>query len=253
VTDVPIVPPDASAAPIARGSVQNDENGAPTTPRGIVHRGGEANPTARVLVERFADAIVRHDVVWGETTVVVRRDAVHAVIRWLHDEPTQRYDYLVDITAVEYREASRPLEVVWHLRALAHRRFLRLKVELPKRDALTVPSIIDIYSGANWLERECFDMFGIRFDGHPDLRRILLWDGYREGFPLRKDFPLRGRFSRAEQLKQALAANPEARYSMDELHIAEAFDSLPEDMKQRLAAERLDSTHTDDDRAAGGE
>jgi NADH-quinone oxidoreductase subunit C len=127
---------------------------------------------------------------------------------------------------------------VWHLRALGYRRFLRLKVELPKRGTLVVPSIIDIYSGADWLERECYDMFGIKFDGHPDLRRILLWDSYREGHPLRKNFPLRGRFSRAEQLKQALAQDPEARYSMNELTIAEAFNSLPEDMRRRLADER---------------
>ena len=115
---------------------------------------------------------------------------------------------------------------------------MRLKVELPKRGTLIVPSVIDIYSGADWLERECYDMFGIKFEGHPDLRRILLWENYQEGFPLRKNFPLRGRFSRAEQLKQALAQDPESRYSMNELSIAEAFDSLPEDMRRRLAEDR---------------
>ena len=77
-------------------------------------------------------------------------------------------------------------------------------------------------------------MFVITFVGHPDMRRILMWEQYKEGFPLRKDFPLRGRFSRAEQLRQALAANPEARYSMEELSIADAFEDLPQDMRARI-------------------
>jgi NADH-quinone oxidoreductase subunit C len=232
--------PDAASA--VGSSVAHDANGAPITPRGIVHRDGPVNESVEALRAQFGEAIVRHEVVWGETTVFVQRTHLHAVIQWLHDEPSQRYDYLVDVTAVEYRDAGRPLEVVWHLRALGHRRFLRLKVELAKREALEVPSVMDIYRGADWLERECFDMFGIRFDGHPDLRRLLMWDSYQEGFPLRKDFPLRGRFSRAEQLKQALAANPEARYSMEELQIAEAYDVLPDDMRARLATER-DARH----------
>ncbi len=214
-------------------------DGDAVTLRGVPHRGGTANPSLDSLRARFGAAIVRADIVWGETTIVVQLDAIHAVIRWLHDEPSERYDYLVDVTAVEHRDPLRAIEVVWHLRALGHRRFLRLKVELQKRATLAVPSIVDIYSGADWLERECYDMFGIQFDGHPDLRRILLWDSYQEGHPLRKNFPLRGRFSRAEQLKQALAQDPEARYSMEELSIAEAFDSLPEDMRRRIADDRL--------------
>jgi NADH-quinone oxidoreductase subunit C len=129
-----------------------------------------------------------------------------------------------------------PLEVVWHLRSLPHRRFLRLKVEIPKGALFEVDSVWPVYKSADWLEREAYDMFGLRFRGHPDLRRILMWEQYKEGFPLRKDFPLRGRFSRSEQLRQALAANPEARYSMEELSIADAFEDLPADMRQRIGA-----------------
>jgi len=215
---------------------------APATPRNVPAHGGEPNPSAAFLVAKFGDAIVRSWVNCGETNVIVKVEAIHDVIQWLNEDHGQRYEYLVDVTAVEYRDAGRPLEVVWHLRSLSFLRFLRLKVELPTRGPLVVPSVMDIYSGADWLERECWDMFGIKFEGHPDLRRILLWESYREGFPLRKDFPLRGRFSRAEQLKQALAADPEARYSMEELTIAEAFDSLPEDMRSRLAADKAAGT-----------
>jgi NADH-quinone oxidoreductase subunit C len=138
------------------------------------------------------------------------------------------------VTAVEFRDAGQPIEVVWHLRSIKYRRFLRLKALIAKGQPLRVPSVWPVYKGADWLERECYDMFGITFDGHPDLRRILLWEQYAEGFPLRKDFPLRGRFSRSEQLRQALAANPEARYSMEELSIADAFAELPLDMRERI-------------------
>jgi NADH-quinone oxidoreductase subunit C len=206
----------------------------PVTPHNVAHRGGEPNPSAEALRERFGSGIQRVDVVWGETIVYIDPARVVEIIRWLHDDESQQYDYLSDVTAVEYRDAELPLEVVWHLRSLPYRRFLRLKALLDKRAPLEIGSVYEIYRGADWLERECYDMFGIKFIGHPDLRRILMWEQYREGFPLRKDFPLRGRFSRAEQLRQALAANPEARYSMEELTIAQAFDDLPEEMRQRL-------------------
>jgi len=192
------------------------------------------NPSAEALRQKFGSAVQRVDVVWGETTVVVDRARVQDIVRWLHDDASQQYDYLSDVTAVEFRDLEQPIEVVWHLRSLPFRRFLRLKALLEKGTPLEVPSVFPIYKGADWLERECYDMFGIRFAGHPDLRRILMWEQYKEGFPLRKDFPLRGRFSRAEQLRQALAANPEARYSMEELSIADAFEDLPQDMRTRI-------------------
>lgn len=214
--------------------VASRASGSPVSPAAVPHRGGPENPSAAALRAQFGDAVWRVDVVWGETTVLVDRARVLDIVRWLHGEDEQRYDYLVDVTAVEFRDMERPLEVVWHVRSLPYRRFLRLKAELPKTEALEVPSVYSVYRAADWLERECFDMFGIRFAGHPDLRRILMWESYREGFPLRKDFPLRGRFSRSEQLKQALGANPEARYSMEELSIAESFADLPVAMRERL-------------------
>jgi NADH-quinone oxidoreductase subunit C len=207
---------------------------APATPRNIPNRGGEVSPSAAALRQQFGEAIQRVEVVWGVTNVYVRPERVLDIVRWLHDDSSQRYDYLSDVTAVEYRDLDVPIEVVWHLRSLPYRRFLRLKAQLPKDKPLEVASVWSIYKCADWLERECFDMFGIRFVGHPDLRRILMWEQYREGYPLRKDFPLRGRFSRAEQLRQALAANPEARYSMEELSIADAFEDLPTEMRKRL-------------------
>ena len=212
------------------------EVSAPVTARSVPHKGGQANPTVAALESKFAGAVVRSQVVWGETTVYIQPSTVTEVMQWLHDDPDQKYDYLSDVTAVEYRDYEEPLEVVWHLRSLPFRRFLRVKAQIPRGAPLSIPSVWGIWKGADWMERECYDMFGIVFEGHPDLRRILMWEQYREGFPLRKDFPLRGRFSRAEQLRQALAQNIESRYSMEELSIADAFEDLPPDMRQRLSS-----------------
>jgi len=193
------------------------------------------SPSVAPLRAEFGAAITRHLASCGDTIVYVDRERAHDVLAWLKDSPGQQFDYLTDITAVEYRDPERPLELVWQLRSLARKADLRVKTELDKRGPLEVRSVYDLWRGADWLEREVYDMFGIAFTGHPDLRRILMWETYAEGYPLRKDFPLRGHFSRAEQTRQALAANPEAHYSMEELSIAEAFDELPADMRERLA------------------
>ncbi len=192
------------------------------------------NASVDVLRATFGNAIGRAIEVCGDTIVYVDRARHLAVLEWLRDAPDQRYDYLVDVTAVEYRDRERPLEVVYFLRSLERGADLRVKVELPQDGELAVDSVVRLWRGADWLEREVFDLFGITFRGHPDLRRILMWETYAEGHPLRKDFPLRGRFSRAEQVRQALGANPEAHYSMEELSIAEAYQELPQDMRDRL-------------------
>ena len=170
----------------------------------------------------------------GEPIVFVAPERLLEIMTWLKETPGQQFDYLVDVTAVEFRDRERALQVVYFLRSLARRTDLRVKVELDAAAELAVDSVWGLWHGADWLEREVYDMFGIAFRGHPDLRRILMWETYAEGYPLRKDFPLRGRFSRAEQVRQALNANPEAHYSLDELSIADAWGDLPEDMRERL-------------------
>jgi len=194
-----------------------------------------ASPSVAALRARFGGAVVRDRVSCGDTIVWVDPARVHEVLAWLRDEPGQEFNYLTDLTAVEYRDAELPLEVSWQLRSLGRKADLRIKVELDKAASLEVESVCDLWAGANWLEREVYDMFGVTFRNHPDLRRILMWETYAEGYPLRKDFPLRGHFSRAEQTRQALAANPEAHYSVEELSIAQAYRELPEDMRERLS------------------
>ena len=193
------------------------------------------SPSVAALRTQFGSAIDRHLVSTGQTIVYVQQERSHDVLAWLKDTPGQEYNYLTDVTAVDYRDPERPLEVVYQLRSLGRKADLRIKVALDKRATLEVRSVYDLWRGADWLEREVFDMFGVTFSGHPDLRRILMWETYAEGYPLRKDFPLRGHFSRAEQTRQALAANPEAHYSLEELSLAEAYGELPQDMQERLA------------------
>jgi NADH-quinone oxidoreductase subunit C len=193
------------------------------------------SPSVADLRAEFGSTIARHLVSSGQTIVYVDRGRSHDVLAWLKDTPRQEYNYLTDVTAVDYRDPERPLEVVYQLRSLGRKADLRVKVALEKSQPLEVRSVYDLWRGADWLEREVYDMFGVTFVGHPDLRRILMWETYAEGYPLRKDFPLRGHFSRAEQTRQALAANPEAHYSLEELSIADAYGELPKEMQERLA------------------
>jgi NADH-quinone oxidoreductase subunit C len=193
------------------------------------------SPAVAALRTEFGSAIGRHFVSSGQTVVFVGAERSHDALAWLRDTPGQEFNYLTDVTAVDYRDPERPLEVVYQLRSLPRKADLRVKIALDKRAPLEVRSVVDLWRGADWLEREVYDMFGVVFVGHPDLRRILMWETYAEGYPLRKDFPLRGHFSRAEQTRQALAANPEAHYSLEELSIADAYGELPRDMQERLA------------------
>jgi NADH-quinone oxidoreductase subunit C len=177
------------------------------------------SPSVQALEEAFGGAILRSAVMCGDTIVYLAHDRAHEVLAWLKDTPDQEFNYLTDITAVEYRDPERPFEVVYQLRSLDRCADLRVKIELDPQGELRVDSVYDLWRGADWLEREVFDMFGVSFTGHPDLRRILMWETYSEGHPLRKGFPLRGHLSRAEQVRRALSLKPEEHYSPEELEL----------------------------------
>ena len=145
--------------------------------------------TANKLEQAFADAVLSRQVEHGDDTLTVRREAWRDVARFLRDDPDLRYNVLMDLTAVDYLAQGRVprYEVVVHLFSLPHNLRIRLKAALPADDP-RVDSLMPVWEGANWFEREVYDMFGITFDDHPDLRRILLYRGF-EGHPLRKDYP----------------------------------------------------------------
>ena len=125
----------------------------------------------------------------GETTVTVPRDQIVAVLTRLRDDPALQFENLIDICGVDYPSRTERFEVVYHLLSL--RRNLRLRVKISTDETTPVPSAIPVFPGANWFEREAYDMYGIHFSDHPDLRRLLTDYGFR-GHPLRKDFPLTG-------------------------------------------------------------
>ncbi len=184
------------------------------------------HPSVTALTGKFGDAVLRHDVVAGNQHIVfIPPERNLEVLAWLKTDPEQSYDLLRDVTGVDYG-AGTPLQVVYQLFSLTHKRALSIKCELPL-DALEIESVYSLWRAANWLEREVYDLFGITFLNHPDLRRILMPEDYDEGNPLRKDFPLRGRYSRSEQTRRALSQSLEHYYITQELDLGGEPQSLP--------------------------
>jgi NADH-quinone oxidoreductase subunit C len=150
----------------------------------------------RRLGERFGPLVIETHAHRGDHTAVVAREGLLDVLRWCRDDPEVACEMLMDLTAVDYsrfpgREQGPRFEVVYHLYSLRHNHRLRLKVRVSEADPV-VPSAVVLWPIANWLEREVWDMFGIRFAGHPDLRRLLLYEEF-VGHPLRKDYPVNRR------------------------------------------------------------
>lgn len=150
----------------------------------------EASAAADRLKEAFPEAVLEVRVFRGETAVVVRREDLLQVGGFLKDEPDLAFDYLTLLSAVDLSPQEPRFEVVYQLYSMRYGRRLRLKVRLPSEDPV-VDSVVPLWPTANWHEREAYDLMGVEFRNHPDLRRILLPDDW-EGHPLRKDFPLLG-------------------------------------------------------------
>ncbi len=205
------------------------------------------HPSVTALREKFGDAILHHELHAGDEHVVfIAPEGVVGIMRWLRDDPGQRYNFLADVTAVDYG-GGRPIQMVYQLWSIPLKHALRVKAELPLA-GLEIDSVQPIWSTADWLEREVYDLFGVEFRGHPDLRRIMMPDHYAEGHPLRKDFPLRGRFSRAEQTRRALTYDLADFYAPHELEVLKqkGWDQSQERARrQRPGHEGGSGTHPD--------
>ena len=138
---------------------------------------------------KLTGAVERREIVRGELTLFVACDRIARVLTELRDDSECLFEVLIDICGVDYPEREKRFEVVYHL--LSPRRNQRIRVKCVTDEATAVPSVVDVFPAANWFEREAYDMYGILFSGHPDLRRILTDYGF-QGHPLRKDFPLTG-------------------------------------------------------------
>ncbi|MEW6510036.1 MAG: NADH-quinone oxidoreductase subunit C [Bacteroidota bacterium] len=139
----------------------------------------------------FAPESVRgHEDFHGDLTVIVRKEDIARVGQFLKTDPDLTFDMVIDVLGVDMYRPDDRFEVVYILYSLRNRAYLRLKVRVDEQD-LTVPSVTGVWPGANWPERETFDMFGLKFTGHPDLRRLYMPEEF-EYYPLRKDFPTMG-------------------------------------------------------------
>ncbi|MDZ4382918.1 MAG: NADH-quinone oxidoreductase subunit C [Parvibaculum sp.] len=141
------------------------------------------------ILGALEDSVLEFRVAFGELTIVAQAQSIARVLKYLRDDTACGFSTLLDITAVDYPERSQRFDVVYHLLSMYQNQRIRVTVRTDEETA--VPSVVSVFPSANWYERETFDMYGVLFSGHPDLRRILTDYGFN-GYPLRKDFPLTG-------------------------------------------------------------
>ena len=150
----------------------------------------EALSTLAAHIEsKFGDKVAKAEIAYGELTVTVAAEDIVAVAAFLRDDPACQFISFIDVSGADYPSRPKRFDVVYHL--LSPKKNLRIRVRVMTDEDTPVPSITGVYPGADWFERETYDLYGVLFSGHPDLRRLLTDYGF-DGHPLRKDFPLTG-------------------------------------------------------------
>ena len=186
----PPVPPSTPPKPAPKAEAKAKAPPPPPGPPDPPPPDDVARPDYLAALEQACPGGIGQVSYWvGDWTLIVPRDCLVEVATWLRDANEARFDFCSDVTAVDWPPRDARFDVVYCLYSVTYRRRVRLKVRL--KDGESVPSVTEVWPAANWLEREVFDMFGIRFDGHPALRRILMPDDW-QGHPQRKDYPLEG-------------------------------------------------------------
>ena len=151
----------------------------------------EKSKTLEKIVGKFSEAVIDLHSQLGHATVIIAKSALLEVATFLKQDPELQYNYLMDLTAVDYWKRTPRFEMVYHFLSLKNKYRVRVKVPVGGAEP-EVDSLTSLWPAANWYEREVYDMFGIKFKGHPDLRRILMYPEF-EGHPLRKDYPIQKR------------------------------------------------------------
>ena len=150
---------------------------------------GKLEALGQMIVSALPGAVTAHSMAFGQLTISADASRIVEVMRFLRDDPRCRFVNFTDVTAVDYPGRARRFDVVYHL--LSPTLNARVRVRAEADETTQVPSIIELFPGADWFERECYDLYGVIFVGHPDMRRLLTDYGF-DGHPLRKDFPLTG-------------------------------------------------------------
>src|ERR1700752_1153739 len=150
---------------------------------------GKLDALGQTIVSALPGAAIGHTVAFNQLTGAVQAEKIVEVAKFLRDDPGCRFVSIIDVTAVDYPGREKRFDVIYHFLSPTLNARIRLRAEAD--EATQVPSIIDVFPGADWFERECYDLYGVIFTGHPDMRRLLTDYGF-EGHPLRKDFPLTG-------------------------------------------------------------